>query len=363
MQQVTLSEAQAFCLEHNIPFYSYRLPDRKEVFFGASGIEKVKVFEQYPDFAAQDGFIAVPFSEQPGIPAFFIPAEITLRDVADREDILSRLVLAKRRPIAGNKVAESVSREEYHQQVTTMISALQAGEVRKVVLARGLTEVTEGFRHAPQWFERLSDHYADAFVFLVSVPGVMTWMGATPEIFLQQTEEGVETMALAGTRPAGTKGAWGDKETEEQGIVADYIANQLKDEGAWNTAGPFSYQAGKVEHLCTSFHSAGSLSAGQVECLRRTLHPTPAVGGFPTREAVDMIQRIEGDKRRYYAGYIGPVRSDHTFHWYVNLRSMEIFPEAVHLYIGGGITALSEPEKEWEETVLKSHTLLDIIYG
>lgn len=49
------------------------------------------------------------------------------------------------------------------------------------------------------------------------------------------------------------------------------------------------------------------------------------------------------------------------FHWFVNLRSMELFPEAVRLYVGGGITALSDPLAEWEETVLKSRTLLDII--
>ena len=40
---------------------------------------------------------------------------------------------------------------------------------------------------------------------------------------------------------------------------------------------------------------------------------------------------------------------------------MEVFQQAVCLYVGGGITAGSDPDKEWEETELKSRTLLDII--
>ena len=45
----------------------------------------------------------------------------------------------------------------------------------------------------------------------------------------------------------------------------------------------------------------------------------------------------------------------------VNLRSMELWPDRIRLHIGGGITALSDPRKEWEETELKSRTLLDIV--
>ena len=40
---------------------------------------------------------------------------------------------------------------------------------------------------------------------------------------------------------------------------------------------------------------------------------------------------------------------------------MQVFKDKFALYIGGGITADSNAEKEWEETEIKSQTLADVI--
>lgn len=208
---------------------------------------------------------------------------------------------------------EGGSREEYHVRVTGMIAALRRGEARKAVLSRRLVVETEAFRRRPVWFDALVGRYPEEFVFFVSVPGCMTWMGATPETFLEGSEAGVRTMSLAGTRPAGTPGVWGGKELEEQAIVTEFIEAQLKRAGSWKTEGPFVKRAGGVEHLCTVFRSEGRLEGEKVDALRGMLHPTPAVGGFPKREACDLIRRIEGGDRRYYAGYVESLHADGTF--------------------------------------------------
>lgn len=46
---------------------------------------------------------------------------------------------------------------------------------------------------------------------------------------------------------------------------------------------------------------------------------------------------------------------------FVNLRCMELTPDRYILYAGGGITAKSVPEEEWEETNNKAKTLLSAI--
>ena len=361
MQRMSVSAAQVMCLNKNIPFYSYRLPGQREFYFGAQVSGEPVRFESVNDCRAGEGFIAVPFQTDAECWPVYIQGELAFREVTEDAGIIEKLESYTQKKSKPVESQPSVSREAYHEQVSTMISTLKQGEVRKMVLARGLTVVADGFREASMWFEKLAERYSDAFVFLVSVPGVMTWMGATPELFLEQTQQGTSTMALAGTRPSGALENWGEKEVEEQAIVADYVEKLLRDTGDWEVKGPFSKQAGRVEHLCTAFTSLQCLSAGQVDRLRQALHPTPAVGGFPAREAIRMIRQIEGESRRYYAGYVGPLSADGTFHWFVNLRSMELFEKAVRLYIGGGITALSDPEKEWGETELKSRTLLDVM--
>lgn len=361
MQRITVAEAQTICLGQNIPFYSYRLPGKSEACFGAQVEGEVAKFEHMGDVGGAEGFVAVPFQEDVNVPSLFIRGDVVFRESTDDWEIIEQLTSLKPKEEDSRIPVASVSRREYRRQVTAMITALQKGDARKLVLARGLVVTADGYRQAAYWFEKLAACHPEAFVFLVSVPGVMVWMGATPEVFLEQTPTAIRTMALAGTRPAGDKGEWGGKEIEEQAIVADYIAGQVGEIGDWEMKGPFSKKAGKVEHLCTTFTMAKRLPVDKTDRLRSLLHPTPAVGGFPVEQAIRMIAQIEGGDRRYYAGYVGPIHADGTFHWYVNLRSMEVFPDAVRLYIGGGITALSDPEKEWEETKLKSQTLLDVI--
>ncbi len=361
MQKINVLEALAYCLERGIAFYAYRLPDGGKYCFGAQLDEEVEYLESVEDLTDRDGFIAVPFREDEGVKPFFVRGDVSFEEVLEDADMWERLQVAEGKRVENEKPAEGGGREDYLRQAAGMIGALRRKEARKVVLAREIVVEQEAYWKAPQWFGRLAERYPGAFVFMVSVPGVMTWMGATPEILLRQDGQQVMTMSLAGTRRAGSDGEWGGKELEEQRIVTEYIADLLKQVGTWSLEGPFTKRAGGVEHLCTVFRREGRLPLDAVERLRRMLHPTPAVGGFPLREALEIMRREEAIHRRYYAGYVGPWWRNGEFRWFVNLRSMELFPDAVRLYVGGGLTALSEAEKEWEETVMKSRTLMDVI--
>ena len=91
------------------------------------------------------------------------------------------------------------------------------------------------------------------------------------------------------------------------------------------------------------------------------LHPTPAVCGLPKNLADDFIRLKEKHERKYYTGYLGPWKLNQQVDLFVNLRCMEVTDDEFILYAGGGITAHSIPEKEWEETNQKAATLLAVI--
>lgn len=362
---MTVSEVQILCLRRGIPFFSYRLPGEKSVCAGIQLEGSVARFEGMNE--ALTGFVAVPFEESEDVPGLQIRPDIVFRDQLT-DPVMLRLLLDAKGGDSGNSMKPArEGKESYDAQVKAMIEAFRIEKARKLVLARSLTLDCQAYREAPVWFRELTQRYRDAFVFMVSVPGNMVWMGATPEIFMKQDDCCFRTMALAGTQPLkqpADEMVWGDKEREEQGIVSEYIQDVLEQAtgaGKFYTEGPFSRPAGNVAHLCTVFRSKEVLPSGMIEQLRIALHPTPAVGGFPKEKALKLLKEIEICDRRYYAGYVGPVYGNGKFDWFVNLRSMELFPDAVRLYIGGGITALSDPEAEWNETELKSRTLLDVM--
>jgi len=71
--------------------------------------------------------------------------------------------------------------------------------------------------------------------------------------------------------------------------------------------------------------------------------------------------RAEQHDRRFYTGFLGPWKLNGHSQLFVNLRCAEIGNDTFNLYVGGGLTANSVSEDEWEETVQKSKTLLLVI--
>jgi isochorismate synthase len=94
--------------------------------------------------------------------------------------------------------------------------------------------------------------------------------------------------------------------------------------------------------------------------LLKHLHPTPAVAGLPQKIAVQYLSALEQHERRLYSGIIGRMKEGQE-QLFVNLRCAQILDNQLYAYVGGGFTADSDPEQEWQETENKSKTLLQLL--
>jgi isochorismate synthase len=148
-------------------------------------------------------------------------------------------------------------------------------------------------------------------------------------------------------------------------MVERYILNCFKKIRLreYTEAGPRTVVAGKLMHLRTDF----SVNMQEVPYphlgtdMLTLLHPTSAVCGMPKEPAKAFILANEGYDRAFYSGFLGPVQVDGESHIFVNLRCLQLFEDTALLYAGAGITAESEPEKEWLETKMKMDTMRGII--
>lgn len=254
------------------------------------------------------------------------------------------------------------SQEEYLKLVEKAVQSIQETELEKVVLSR--VAFFEQEVEPLKLFEHLCQRYPQATVFLVTHPQSGTWIGATPEALLRFHRPTISTMSLAGTIRGDEKREFSSKEENEQQFVTDYIFDVLSDYPGVNQIkiGPRrKWQAGALTHLCTELQAQLKPEA-QVEDLRDLLHPTPAVAGMPREAALRFIEANEGYDRSYYTGYWGLAQKN-SGHYWVNLRCMQLTTQGVLVYAGGGITADSEPQREWEETEAKMHTMTDELGG
>ncbi len=208
-------------------------------------------------------------------------------------------------------------------------------------------------------FNALKQQYPFAFVYLINIPQIGCWMGATPEILLTAKNQVGETVALAGTRPLNSPYDWTKKEEIEQQMVETYMTNILiQRKTDFYKHGPYTVRAGHVMHLKTTFRFPLENSW---KSLAEEIHPSPAVCGLPKHTAMDFILENEPHERSYYCGFLGPVNIQEQTNLFVNLRCMQVMEDKFALYVGGGITSDSQAEKEWDETCWKSRTLSEII--
>ncbi|MBK7094053.1 MAG: chorismate-binding protein [Saprospiraceae bacterium] len=259
-----------------------------------------------------------------------------------------------------NRLKES--REDYLQNAELFIDEVKSN-FKKLVLSR-----TKSIKTDPgniyELFKILGSKYPNAFVFLVNHPVTGTWAGASPEILLSGNNGAAKTIALAGTQliMEGSPILWSNKEIEEQDIVMNYIENTLNQANIeFSSTGPYNKIAAKYDtsnliHIATEYFFRPGEKAFE---LLMEMHPTPAVCGLPKKQAFNFITHNEKNRRKYYSGFVGPINHimPGEFHFYVNLRCMEIFKDEFVLYIGGGINNGSEKEKEWEETENKAKTM------
>lgn len=89
-----------------------------------------------------------------------------------------------------------------------------------------------------------------------------------------------------------------------------------------------------------------------------TLHPTPAVGGFPAREAAEWISNNEPLERGWYTGTVGWIDGNGDGEIAVAIRCGVLTRTHAYIFAGAGVVAASTAEAEYAETAGKMGPVL-----
>lgn len=350
------------CLKKNIPFVTFRMPDNSNIQTWIQFSGKFNFFESIHEVDGKEGFVYAPFHRRTNFPLVFFEPELIFENENFEDSLFNEISsMPAMYPEYGIEKTYEVSHEDYLKQATFYKQSFNQ-HFQKAILSRIHIEKRQESFDTGDFFMTLQNTYPKAFCHLINIPGAGIWAGASPETLLRIDENKATTISLAGTK-AKSNTQWSDKEIEEQKIVTDYIENALTEFGInkFEKEDIQNLQAGNLVHLATKFNFDKKYLDVRLTEFISELHPTPAVCGLPKEKALELIYRTEMHNREYYAGYCGPINYKDKTDLFVNLRCMKIFPDKLALYVGGGLTAASDPEKEWEETVLKANTLLSVI--
>jgi menaquinone-specific isochorismate synthase len=253
------------------------------------------------------------------------------------------------------------TREWWDGAVAAALAAIDRGELAKVVLAREVEVVADAPFDIRTVLRRLRTQQPGCIVFADA-----GFVGATPELLVLREGTAFESRPMAGTAPgsiatdvARTLAASG-KDAREHRFVVDAVGDALAPHTTELAIPdrPVVEHFGSLAHLVTPIR--GVLADPDLDALglAQLLHPSPAVGGTPTVEALHAIAALEPFDRGPYAGPVGWVDASGDGAFAVALRCAELDGARARLRAGAGIVTGSDPDAEWAETAAKFEPML-----
>lgn len=258
---------------------------------------------------------------------------------------------------AGTLPNATLAARAWQARVGAALAAIEAGEIDKVVLSRGVKLALPKAMAPVTLLRRLTRQHPESTVFAVSNShGV--FLGATPEQLVGLADGQARADALAGTAWAGHPLNI-DKNTHEQQLVVEAIRQAMEPLCAslHLPPAPQVLQLRDLQHLWTPVSGEVRPGIGLFDLIAR-LHPTPAVGGWPTGAACEWLRR-NGEKRPgWYGGGVGWIDRKGNGEVAVALRCGLLSAGRIELSAGAGIVAGSQPAHEFGETEAKLATML-----
>jgi salicylate biosynthesis isochorismate synthase/menaquinone-specific isochorismate synthase len=274
-------------------------------------------------------------------------------------------------PTGRFQVSSGMPPEHYEAAVGHAVELIRAGRLQKIVLAREVQV------HAPcdydpaAVFGVLRDAFPSCFVFCIGRDDA-TLVAASPELLVRREGQRVSTIALAGSTrrsadPAvdahlGEQLMRDPSYREEHAIVARRIERTLNQYAIWVATAPEPslVRIANIQHLATPIRAQLAAPVEAIE-LAGLMHPTPAVGGEPSRTALELIPALEGLDRGWYSGPVGWADAAGDGEFCVALRCALLRGNVAHCYAGNGIVRDSDPAAELAETEIKLQALLPLL--
>jgi para-aminobenzoate synthetase component 1 len=198
---------------------------------------------------------------------------------------------------------------------------------------------------------------------------------ASPERFIKKIGSKIISQPIKGTIKRGATTEEDDtlrnrlyndpKERSENVMIVDLVRNDLSRTAKKGTVkveelfGVYSFK--QVHQLISTVTSEVDDSTDVIEVIK-SMFPMGSMTGAPKIRAMQLIEQYEKTKRGLYSGAVGYITPDRNFDFNVVIRSILYNQQKnyVSFTVGGAITSLSDPEKEYEECMVKAKAITNL---
>ena len=267
-----------------------------------------------------------------------------------------------------NLIKSNTSKEKFKSLVKKAKRYIEQGDIFQVVLSQRFERKIN--KTPIEIYNHLRKSNPSPFMFFFNYKD-FNILGSSPEILVRLRGGEVTIRPIAGTRPRGKNNIEDKKyeldllkdkkELAEHLMLLDLGRNDVGKVSKVNTVRVT--EKFKVERYSHVMHIVSNVIGkfNNKFSLFETLlsgFPAGTVSGAPKIRAMEIIDELEKNKRKLYAGGIGYFTPNKEFDTCIALRTALIKNDKFYVQAGAGVVADSKPDKEYVETVNKAKALM-----
>ncbi|MEI7730596.1 MAG: aminodeoxychorismate synthase component I [Verrucomicrobiota bacterium] len=262
----------------------------------------------------------------------------------------------------------TMTREAYLQAVRQAQHYIRHGHIYQVNLSQRLTLP----RAIPGWefFNALLAESPAPFAAYLN-PGPFQIASSSPELFLRQRGNLIQTRPIKGTRPRAAdldqdarytyELQTSAKEIAELVMITDLLRNDLGrvcEYGSVHVPDLMRLERyPHVQHLVSTVEGRLRPHLSHLDALAACF-PGGSITGAPKFRAMEIIEELEPVSRGPYTGCLGYLGFNRESQLSIAIRKALCSADATHFHVGAGIVADSDPQAEYEETWVKARGFL-----
>ncbi len=325
----------------------------------------------------EEGFI--PFHKKEGdeVPdlyiLFFRKEDVVLGETHDLKYLLpissqEQIINAERcRSHQTSRLYSNMSKQEYIGMVDRAKDYIASGDAYQVNLSQ---RFTAALQPSPiSYFLSLYGVQPVPFGSYLDF-GEFQVISGSMELFLRKTGERLVTKPIKGTKKRGftveadailrAELVSSEKERAENLMIADLMRNDLGrvcKTGTVKVNKLFDIESYSTLHQMVSEIEGCLEDETGITAIIESTFPPGSVTGAPKKRASELIDELEPHRRGPYCGAIGIFTPDGDLTLSVGIRILMVKEGKAQFWVGGGIVWDSDPEKEYEETLIKARAI------
>lgn len=287
---------------------------------------------------------------------------------------IDKISLSNKIPTGTINLRNRISKKEYFNKLDQILDHIHRGDIYEVNYCQEY--YSQGTTIDPVLvYQKLNKISTPPFAAFLKINDKYL-LSASPERFVKKQDYQIISQPIKGTAKRSknieedreiSKQLYTDpKERSENIMIVDLVRNDLSKTAVKGTVQVEElckvYSFKQVHQLVSTVKSTVPQNMDSVIILK-SLFPMGSMTGAPKISAMKIIEEQEETKRGLYSGAVGYFTPTDDFDFNVVIRSI-LYNQSkkyVSFSVGGAITAQSNPEKEYQECLLKANAMINAL--